>query len=124
MPYLMGARAVHEFYYLGDPLDAEEMLRLGLANRCVPLAGLDAAAQAFGERLGKVPPEALMMKKRSLRAAYDLMGMAEAVDRHALADTLMIGADLPEQRRLFGILEREGMKAFLEARDGPFREPR
>lgn len=121
LPFLTGARAVHDFYYLGDPLDAQAMLRLGLANRIVPMDDLDAAAQSYGERLALVPREALEMKKRSLRAAYDLMGLTGAVDRHALADTLMIGANLPEQQRLFDILQSQGMKAFLEARDGPFR---
>ncbi|MEJ8572764.1 enoyl-CoA hydratase/isomerase family protein [Microbaculum marinum] len=124
MPYLTGARAVHEFYYLGDPLDADAMLRLGLANKVVPGADLDAAAQAYGERLALVPKAALEMKKRSLRAAYDLMGLGDAVDRHALADTLMIGADLPEQRKLLDILKTQGMKAFIEARDTPFRSTR
>lgn len=124
MPFLTGARAVHEFYYLGDPLDADAMLRHGLANKVVPANELDSAAQKIGERLALVPRDALEMKKRSLRAAYDLMGLTNAVDRHALADTLMIGADLPEQRRLMDILEQEGMKAFIEARDGPFKERR
>jgi enoyl-CoA hydratase/carnithine racemase len=121
MPFLTHARAVHEFYYTGDALDAQAMLRLGLANRVVPADGLADAAQALGERLALVPREALETKKRSLRAAYDMMGLAAAAERHGLADTLMIGADLPGPKRLLEILERDGMRAFLEARDGPFR---
>jgi enoyl-CoA hydratase/carnithine racemase len=121
LPFLTHARAVHEFYYTGDALDADAMLRLGLANRVVPSEGLAEAAQAFGARLALVPREALETKKRSLRAAYDLMGVAAAAERHALADTLMIGADLPWPKRLLEILEAEGMRAFLTARDGPFR---
>ena len=42
--------------------------------------------------------------------------------QHGLADALVIGADLPEKQALFEILANEGMRAFLEARDGPFRE--
>lgn len=121
MPFLTHAKAVHEFYYTGDALDAQAMLRLGLANRVVPADGLADAAQALGERLALVPREALETKKRSLRAAYDMMGLAAAAERHGLADTLMIGADLPGPKRLLEILERDGMRAFLEARDGPFR---
>ena len=121
LPFLTHARAVHEFYYTGDALDADTMLRLGLVNRVVPVAELRAAALAMAERLALVPREALDLKKRSLRAAYDLMGLRAATERHALADTVMIGADLPWQRALQEALRTGGMRAFLDARDGPFR---
>ncbi|MCL4188676.1 MAG: enoyl-CoA hydratase/isomerase family protein [Rhodobacteraceae bacterium] len=121
LPFLTHARAVHEFYLFGDPLDAEAMLRLGLVNRVVPAEALRATAQALAERLAHVPREALELKKRSLKAAYDLMGLRDATERHALADTIMIGADLPWKRTLFEALREGGMRAFLEARDGPMR---
>ncbi|MCW5770703.1 MAG: enoyl-CoA hydratase/isomerase family protein [Rhodospirillaceae bacterium] len=121
LPFLTHNRAVHEIYYTGDLVPAPELYRLGIVNRVVPAAELNAAAWAFAERLAKVPPHALQMKKRSLRLAYDLMGASAAVRQHALADTLVIGANTPEQSRLLDILAKEGMRAFLEARDGPFR---
>lgn len=124
MPFLTHARAVHEFYMLGDPIDAQEMHRLGLVNRVVPADELAETAQRLGERLSLVPREAMDLKKRSLKAAYDEMGLRSATERHTLSDTLMIGADLPWQRALQTKLEKEGMRAFLEARDGPFRKQR
>lgn len=124
MPFLTHAKVVHEFYYYGDPIAADDMLRLGLANRVVPQSDLMATAQALGERLSLVPREALELKKRSLKAAYDSMGLRAATERHALSDTLMIGADLPWQRALQKALNDGGMRAFLEARDGPFQGKR
>lgn len=121
LPFLTHNRAVHEIYYTGDLVDAAELYRLGIVNRVVPAAELSKAAWAFAERLAKVPPHALQMKKRSLRLAYDLMGASAAVRQHALADTLVIGANTPEQKRLLDILAKDGMRAFLDARDGPFR---
>lgn len=121
LPFLTHSRAVHEIYYTGDLVDAAEMLRLGIVNRVVKVADLMPAARALAERLAKVPPYALQMKKRSLRAAYDLMGASSAIRQHALADTLVIGANTPDQKRLLDILVKQGMRAFLEARDGPFR---
>lgn len=122
LPFLTHSRAAHEMYYTGDLLPAAELLRLGLVNRVVPAAELMPAARALAERLAKVPPHALQMKKRSLRLAYDIMGASTVVRQHALADTLVIGANTPEQKRLLDILAKEGMRAFLEARDGPFRK--
>jgi enoyl-CoA hydratase/carnithine racemase len=124
LPFLTHAKAVHEFYYTGDAIDADAMLRLGLVNRVVPIAQLRDAATATAERLALVPREALELKKRSLKAAYDLMGLRAATERHALSDTVMIGADLPWQRALQDKMREGGMRAFLEARDGPFRGSR
>lgn len=124
MPFLTHAKAVHEFYFFGDAIDADEMLRLGLVNRVVPSTDLKAAAGAMAERLALVPREALELKKRSLKAAYDQMGLRAATERHALSDTLMIGADLPWQRAFQDKMREEGMRAFLEARDGPFKGSR
>lgn len=122
LPFLTHSRAVHEMYYTGDLIGAAELHRLGLVNRVVPAAELMTAARALAERLAKVPPHALQMKKRSLRLAYDIMGVSTVVRQHALADSLVIGAKSPEQKRLLDILAKEGMRAFLESRDGPFRK--
>lgn len=121
LPFLTHAKMANAFYFTGDAIDAAEMYRLGLANKVVPQIELAATAQALGERLALVPRQPLEMKKRSLRAAYDLMGATAACERHALADTIMIGSDLPGPARLQEILREQGMKAFIEARDGPFR---
>jgi enoyl-CoA hydratase/carnithine racemase len=122
MPYLMPSKALHEYYYTGDMLNAEDMYRLGLVNRVVPAEELQDTAWKLAERIAKVPPYPQQMTKRSLRATYEAMGFKTAMRQHGLADALVIGADLPEQRALFEILANEGMRAFLEARDGPFRE--
>lgn len=122
LPFLTHAKAAHEFYYTGDALDAEAMVRLGLANAVVAPEALAGEAMRTASRLALAPPWAVQMKKRSLRAAYDAMGFTAAIRQHALADTLVIGGDFPEQRALQEILEKDGMRAFLQARDGPFEE--
>ncbi len=122
LPFLTHAKAAHEFYYTGDALDAAAMVRLGLANAAVAPEALAEEAMRTAARLALVPPWGLQMKKRSLRAAYDAMGFTAAIRQHALADALVIGGDFPEQRALLEILEKEGMRAFLQERDGPFKE--
>ena len=122
LPFFTHAKAVHEIYYTGDLVDAGELHRLGLVNRVVPGAELEETSWRYGERLAKVPAFSLQMTKRSLRAAYDAMGFTSVMRQHGLADTLVIGSDFPEQRALIDILAKQGMRAFLEARDGPFKE--
>lgn len=122
LPFLTHGRIAHEMYYTGDLMPADELLRAGLVNRVVPLAELEAASWAYAERIARVPAYGLQMKKRSLRLAYDIMGASTAVRQHALADTLVIGANTAEQKHLMDILVEKGMKAFLDARDGPFKK--
>ena len=122
LPFLTHSKAVHEIYYTGDLIGADELLRHGLVNRVVDGAILDDTAWRYAERLAQVPGYSLKMTKRSLRATYDIMGFTSAVRQHGLADTLVIGADFPEQKALLEILVKQGMRAFLDARDGPFRD--
>ena len=124
LPFLTHSKAVHEIYYTGDLVDAHELHRLGLVNRVVPADELEDASWRYAARLAKVPAFSLQMTKRSLRAAYDVMGLSSVVRQHGLADALVIGADFPEQRRMIDILTKQGMRAFLEARDGPFADER
>lgn len=122
MPFLTHAKFLHEYYYTGDMVDASAMLRMGLVNRVVPREELEATAWKLAERIAKVPAYPLEMTKRSLRSVYDLMGFNAAMRQHGLADALVLGADIPEQRQLMELLVQAGMRAFLDARDGPFRE--
>ncbi|MNK63914.1 putative enoyl-CoA hydratase echA8 [compost metagenome] len=122
MPFMTHSRVVHELSYFGDTIDAQELLRVGLVNRVVPAEGFEEEAWRYAQRLSNVPAFSLEMTKRSLRAAYDTMGFSAVVRQHGLADTLVIGANFPEQKQLQEILVQQGMRAFLEARDGPFRE--
>lgn len=122
MPYLTHSKFLHEYYYTGDLVDAETMLRFGLVNRVVPADRLEHEAMRLAQRVAKVPAYPLEMTKRSLRHIYDAMGFHHAMRQHGLADGLVLGADLPDKRRLMDIMVQQGLRAFLEARDGPFRE--
>lgn len=121
LPFLTHSRIVHEMSYFGDMLGADDLYRHGLVNRVVPRDRLEAEAWQYAERLAKVPGFSVQMTKRSLRAAYDVIGLSAVVRQHGLADTIVIGANFPEQKALLEILVKQGMRAFLTARDGPFK---
>ena len=122
MPFLTHSKFLHEYYYTGDMVDAETMLRLGLVNRVVPADQLQAVTLKMAQRIAKVPAFPLEMTKRGLHTVYDIMGFTQAMRHHALGDALVLGIDLPDKKRLMDLLVEQGMRAFLDARDGPFRE--
>ncbi len=93
-----------------------------MINKVVPAESLQDEAWAAAERIAKVPPFAAQMMKRSIRAVYDRMGMAAGFDEHLMLRMIeMIAPNVPEKDALSEIRMEQGLRAFLEARDGPFR---
>ena len=62
-PLAAGPALAKRYLLTGDPLSAEEALRIGLATHVVPAAELGAAAMAFAQRLAAGAPLALRYTK-------------------------------------------------------------
>ncbi|MEJ8570016.1 enoyl-CoA hydratase [Microbaculum marinum] len=81
-PWVMGLRRAKEFLYTGDRMTADEALSIGMVNRVVPRADLDAETQAFAEKIAGTPPFALKLIKRSLNRTFDAQGFRTALAAH------------------------------------------
>ena len=62
-PLAVGPARAKEYLLTGDPLTAAEAERIGLVNRVVPVAELDAVAMAFAARLAAGAPLAVRYTK-------------------------------------------------------------
>jgi 2-(1,2-epoxy-1,2-dihydrophenyl)acetyl-CoA isomerase len=69
LPQLVGAAKARELLLLGDRIDAQEALRLGLVSRVVADAELSAATQEIAARLARGPTAAYRYIKRNLALA-------------------------------------------------------
>ena len=67
LPRLVGMRKAMEIFLLGERFGAAEALALGLVNRVVPAAELDAATNAIVQALATGPALALRNAKRLVR---------------------------------------------------------
>jgi enoyl-CoA hydratase/carnithine racemase len=123
MPWFNGnPKMIHYLYYSGDTVSAQEALGLGMVARVMPQEQLFGEAMRMARRIAMAPPYAVRMTKDSLRRTYESMGFMNAQYLHKANDTLVLGSvGIPEKDRLFGLMESGDMKAFLEARDGPFK---
>ena len=70
LPRIVGESRARELILLGDIIDAAEALRIGLANRVVAGADLDAAAAGLAARLAAQPPLAVRGARRAIDAAW------------------------------------------------------
>jgi enoyl-CoA hydratase/carnithine racemase len=70
LPRIVGESRARELILLGEVIDAAEALRIGLANRVVPDADLEAAAAEFARRLAAQPPIAVRGARRAIDAAW------------------------------------------------------
>ena len=125
LPYLANnSKAMHYLYYSGDTIGAEEALKLGLVSKIVPSDQLLPEALRIARRIAQVPAYAVQLTKRSIKAAYEMMGFKNAMEVHRANDALVIDASqIEEKRQLMGVLMEKGLRAFLELRDGPFQHP-
>ena len=70
LPRIVGESRARELILLGDVIDASEALAIGLANRVVEDAELEAAASELAARLAAQPPLALRGARLAIDAAW------------------------------------------------------
>jgi 2-(1,2-epoxy-1,2-dihydrophenyl)acetyl-CoA isomerase len=109
LPRLVGLHKAKELALFGDLLGAEEAQRLGVVNRVVDDAELDAFVSAWADRLAAGPPLALQLTKRMLSSAFSL-SLHEALQWEAAAQAV----------NLTSCDTREGVLAFIEKRTPVF----
>jgi 2-(1,2-epoxy-1,2-dihydrophenyl)acetyl-CoA isomerase len=109
LPRIVGQRRALEILMLGARFDAAHALSIGLVNRVVPSAQLDAAVSAVVKALVDGPRRAIAGAKRLVRDSFD----------HTLSEQLL--AEAQSFGRLAGTDDfLEGIAAFLEKRPARF----
>jgi 2-(1,2-epoxy-1,2-dihydrophenyl)acetyl-CoA isomerase len=107
---LVGMLKAKELVFFADDIPAAEAQRLGLCNRVVPRAELEAAAREWGDRLAKGPTFALAMSKRLLHCAYE-SGLETCLEEEGFAQSLVAQSEDMQ----------EGVRAFAEKRPPAFK---
>jgi enoyl-CoA hydratase len=79
-PWVMGPRFAKEFLFLGEKVFAERALQLGMVNRVVARAELEAETIDVAERIATMPRMGLALTKMAVNQAEDLMGLRSGVD--------------------------------------------
>lgn len=109
LPRLVGLHRAKELAFFADVISAAEAAEIGLVNRVVPDAELDAFVDDWARRLAAGPPLALSMTKRLLNSGSQVT-MAQALEDEARAQTV----------NFYSADTAEAMRAFVEKREPRF----
>lgn len=92
LPQIIGLRRAMEFALLGDAIDAERALALGLVNKVVPEVELEAETAKLARKIANGPPIAQGHIKSLMRGASS-MNHADQLDIEARAFADCAGGD-------------------------------
>jgi len=101
----VGRKAAMEMLLTGEMVPAEHAREIGLVNRVVPDADLDAAVAALAARIAKGSPTAIAMGKQAFQRQADM----DLPDAYAFASRIMTENMLAHDAE-------EGIDAFLHKR--------
>jgi 2-(1,2-epoxy-1,2-dihydrophenyl)acetyl-CoA isomerase len=107
---LVGIQKAKELFFFGDDVPAVEAYRIGLANRLVPRAELQATLEEMAGRLAKAPTKAIWVAKWLTNRALD-------VDRATSLYDEAIGQELVTYTDDM----KEGIASFVERRPADFK---
>ena len=110
LPRRIGLHRAKELALFGDIISANDARELGLVNRVLPDAELDAFVDGWAKRLAAGPPIALALTKRMLNNSMNVT-MEEALDDEGAAQTVNFGTKDT----------LEAMDAFMQKREPKFK---
>ena len=109
LPRLIGLGKALEMSLLADEVSGPEAERLGLVNKCVPVAEFESTVQAFAHRLANGPTRSYGLIKELLYKSLD-MDLQTSLDLEGkLQDAAFTTAD-----------HKEGVAAFMEKRKAKY----
>jgi enoyl-CoA hydratase/carnithine racemase len=118
---LCGWKAANRWALTGDHFDAQEALRIGMVNEVVPHDELLPRARALAKRIALVPEPSIRLNKAISMQGIQAAGVHSALLLEGALSALAHSSHNEDRERLFEAQRSQGLKAYLELRDGPFQ---
>ena len=116
--YRLGLARAKYHALTGRPLSGREAADVELINRAVPFAQLEQTVAELAAELARIPSSQLAAMKLVVNQAYESMGLAATQTLGPILDGLM--RNTPDAIAFIERAEREGVRAVVAERDGPF----
>jgi enoyl-CoA hydratase/carnithine racemase len=120
MPWIVGIKATAELLLLGSAVDAQRAREIGMVNRVVPEAELDATVGRYVHVLAQMAPEAVALQKRALHRTLEIAGFTAAIKAAAELTGIIDATSTTEMETFNRIRQDSGLRAALRWRDEQF----
>ena len=104
----MNYKRAYEYLYTAQTLTADQAHEMGLVNRVVPRADLDAAVEELARHIARAPLSALMATKQLVSRAWELMGVRSHWKMSN--DVMAVVEHLKDAREFRAEMARRGMR--------------
>ncbi len=121
-PFLVGPKQAKEILMMGERINAQDALRLGLVNRVVPNDDLLAVAEDVAKKLGALPQGTVRSNKLLVNRAYELAGFQEALNYRQDPFFAALLEQKGEMDPHLRVLREQGWEAFRQSRDALYNE--
>jgi enoyl-CoA hydratase len=118
--YRLGLARAKYHALTGRPLSGREAAEAGLINAAVPFSELEETVARLAAELAQIPSSQLAAMKLIVNHAYESMGLASTQTLGPILDGLM--RNTPDAVAFIERAEREGVRAAVAERDGPFAD--
>jgi len=118
---LCGWKVANRWALTGDHFDAEEAFRIGMVNEVVPHDELMTRARALAARIALVPEPSIRLNKAIAMQGLQASGVTSALLLEGALSALAHSSHNEQRERLLEVQRTEGVKAYLQMRDGPFQ---
>jgi enoyl-CoA hydratase len=116
--YRLGLTRTKLLALTGDSISGKEAAEIGLINKAVPLARLEAEVQYWAKRMAECPTSQLAAMKLVVNQAFDNMGLLNTQVLGSILDGYM--RHTPEGLQFVKTAKEKGVAAAIAERDAPF----
>ena len=116
--YRLGLTTAKEHALTGTPLSGRQAAEIGLINRAVPFAELEATVRRQAEDLARLPLPQLAAMKLIVNQAFDNMGLGSTQLLGPILDGYM--RNIAEAHEFIDVAAKEGVPEAVRRRDAPF----
>lgn len=118
---LCGWKAANRWALTGDHFDAQEAYRIGMVNEVTPHEELMDRAMALAKRIALVPEPSVRLNKAIAMLGLQAAGLHSGLLLEGALGALVQASHNEYREKLFAVQKEQGVKAYLEMRDGPFQ---
>jgi enoyl-CoA hydratase/carnithine racemase len=118
---LCGWKAANRWALTGDHFDAQEALRIGMVNEVVPHDELMPTARALAKRIALVPEPSVRLNKAITMLGMQAAGVYSGLLLEGALGALAHSSHNEFREKLFEAQRQQGLKGYLDLRDGPFQ---